>query len=49
MPFHAEHHLYPSIPFWALPQAHDRLKDYFERVEPSYVRVNRGIVTRLQG
>lgn len=49
MPFHAEHHLYPSIPFWALPQAHDRLKDYFERVEPSYVRVNWGIFTRLQG
>ncbi len=44
MPYHAEHHLYPSIPFQALPAAHGQLKPYFERVEAGYVRVNRGIV-----
>lgn len=47
MPFHAEHHLYPSIPFQALPQAHEQLKPYFERVEPGYVNVNRNFVATL--
>jgi fatty acid desaturase len=44
MPYHAEHHLYPSIPFQALPAAHAQLKPYFERVDEGYVQVNRGIV-----
>ncbi|MGB3136627.1 MAG: fatty acid desaturase [Nodosilinea sp.] len=44
MPFHAEHHLYPSIPFQALPMAHRQLKPYFERVEKGYVRVNRDFI-----
>lgn len=48
MPFHAEHHLYPSIPFRWLPQAHAQLQPYFERVEPGYVRVNRNLVTSLE-
>ncbi len=26
MPFHTEHHLYPSIPFHRLPRAHDQLR-----------------------
>ena len=25
MPYHAEHHLYPALPFFALAQAHDRV------------------------
>ncbi|MEO1445972.1 MAG: fatty acid desaturase family protein [Cyanobacteria bacterium J06635_11] len=44
MPFHAEHHLYPSIPFHALPAAHNVLKEQFETVDRGYVRVNRNIV-----
>lgn len=44
MPYHAEHHLYPSVPFHALPAAHDLLKDYFSTVESGYVRVNQAIV-----
>jgi fatty acid desaturase len=44
MPYHAEHHLYPSIPFQALPAAHGQLKPYFERVDAGYVQVHRGIV-----
>jgi fatty acid desaturase len=48
MPFHAEHHLYASIPFHALPAAHDRLKSHFKTVEPGYVRVNLGIVSKLE-
>lgn len=33
MPFHAEHHLYPSLPFHALPQAHQELKEHFAVVD----------------
>jgi fatty acid desaturase len=47
MPFHAEHHLYPSIPFQALPQAHETLKPYFRRVEPGYLRVHRDLLELL--
>lgn len=44
MPYHAEHHLYPSIPFQALPTAHGQLKPYFEHIDAGYMQVNRGIV-----
>lgn len=47
MPFHAEHHLYPSIPFHKLPQAHVALSSYFKHVDAGYVQVNRSIVSRF--
>ena len=43
MPYHAEHHLYPSIPFHALPESHQVLKDYFERVDPGYLSVHQDL------
>ena len=48
MPFHAEHHLYPSIPFHALPQAHQELKEYFTSVDKGYLRVNQSIVSSFE-
>jgi fatty acid desaturase len=47
MPFHAEHHLYASIPFHALPDAHKYLSSRFERVDSGYIRVNREIVAQF--
>ena len=47
IPFHAEHHLYPSIPFHALPQAHQELRQHFEVVENGYVKVHRDIITNF--
>lgn len=44
MPFHAEHHLYPSIPFHALPKAHQQLASHFAIVDNGYLKVNRDIV-----
>lgn len=44
MPYHAEHHLYPSIPFHRLPKAHESLQNHFTRIEKGYVAVNRQIV-----
>lgn len=47
MPFHAEHHLYQSIPFHALPAAHQDLKPYFDHIDPGYLKVNRDIISSL--
>ena len=44
MPFHAEHHLYPSIPFHKLPAAHGELASHFKHIDPGYVNVNRSII-----
>ena len=47
MPFHAEHHLYPSIPFHALPQAHQELKEHFTVIDRGYLKVNQNIVSNF--
>jgi fatty acid desaturase len=44
MPYHAEHHLYASIPFHSLAKAHTKLLPQLERVESGYVKVNRNII-----
>jgi fatty acid desaturase len=44
MPFHAEHHLYPSIPFYQLAIAHQQLHQHFSHIEPGYIKVNRDIL-----
>ncbi len=43
MPFHAEHHLYPSIPFHALPRAHASIRERIVHLDDGYVHVNRDI------
>ena len=47
MPFHAEHHLYPSIPFHALPKAHQELKEHFAVIDRGYLKVNQNIVSNF--
>ncbi|MFN6499672.1 MAG: fatty acid desaturase [Nostoc sp. DedQUE01] len=47
MPFHAEHHLYPSIPFHALPTVHQQLSSHFTHIEPGYIKVNWDIVAEF--
>jgi fatty acid desaturase len=44
MPFHTEHHLYTSIPFHALPKAHQVLSSHFQQIESGYINVNSQIV-----
>lgn len=36
MPYHAEHHAYPAVPFHALPQLHALLADRIVHTAPSY-------------
>lgn len=47
MPFHAEHHLYPSIPFHRLPEAHARVRDRLAHLGDGYIAVNREVYAAL--
>lgn len=47
MPFHAEHHLYPSLPFHALPAAHRLIAPRLQHCDPGYLAVHRSLLRRL--
>jgi fatty acid desaturase len=47
MPFHAEHHMYPSIPFHRLPDAHAAIRSRLGFVQPGYVRWNFSFIHNL--
>ena len=47
MPFHAEHHLYPSLPFHALAAAHRCLGPSLAVVAPGYLAVHRRFMAHL--
>src|SRR5690606_26944063 len=48
MPYHAEHHACPALPFHALPAAHRVLKARIRCQAPGYVAVHREIVAGLE-
>jgi fatty acid desaturase len=43
MPYHAEHHLFPAVPFHQLPALHLKLRDRIAHVAAGYVATNREI------
>jgi len=45
MNFHAEHHLYPAVPFFNLPELHVHLKDHLKHVDAGFLEKNRLMVT----
>ncbi|MBS0202362.1 MAG: fatty acid desaturase [Planctomycetes bacterium] len=47
MPYHTEHHLYPSIPFHQLPRAHRELRSHLAHLAPNYVAANRTVIQSL--
>jgi fatty acid desaturase len=47
MPFHAEHHMYPSIPFHRLPEAHAAIWTRLGFLQAGYVRWNLGFIRNL--
>jgi fatty acid desaturase len=47
MPFHAEHHLYPSLPFHALPAAHRWIGPRLQHLDRGYLAVHRDLLGRL--
>jgi fatty acid desaturase len=48
MPYHAEHHAYPALPFHALPAAHRALAPRIAVQAPGYVAVHRDIIATLR-
>ncbi len=49
MPYHAEHHAHPALPFHALPAAHELLKGKIAVQADGYVAVQREIVDGCRG
>ncbi|MFZ9271418.1 MAG: fatty acid desaturase [Prochlorococcaceae cyanobacterium] len=47
MPFHAEHHLYPSLPFHALPKAHRWIAPRLQHLDQGYLAVHARLLLRL--
>ena len=47
MPYHIEHHAFPSVPFHALPRLHDDIRDRLGVVAPGYVAVHADILRGL--
>lgn len=41
MPYHAEHHVYPAVPFHKLPAFHDVIRNHLKSTEHGYGRFNR--------
>ncbi len=48
MPYHAEHHVYPALPFHALPAAHGLLTKRIETQAPGYWAAQRDILTQIR-
>ncbi len=47
MPYHAEHHLFPAVPFHALPVVHREVRDRLHVLAPGYVAVHRELWARI--
>jgi fatty acid desaturase len=48
MPFHAEHHAWPSIPFHALPRTNALVRDQLRKTAPGYGAAMREIWTAMR-
>jgi fatty acid desaturase len=48
MSYHAEHHLYPSIPFHRLADAHAALRPHLGVIQPGYARWHRHFIKTLR-
>jgi fatty acid desaturase len=48
MSYHAEHHLYPSIPFHRLPAAHEALRSRLGVIQNGYRRWHAGFIRTLR-
>jgi fatty acid desaturase len=48
MPYHAEHHLYPSVPFHTLPRLHrEKIQNHLAEIAPGVLAVHYNILKRL--
>jgi fatty acid desaturase len=49
MPYHAEHHAYPAVPFHALPRLHGHVEARLANLEPGYLAATRTVNRHLFG
>jgi fatty acid desaturase len=47
MPFHAEHHALPTVPFHKLPDLHEAVRDHLKITADGYARFNGELVSNL--
>lgn len=47
MPFHAEHHALPTVPFHKLPDLHEAVRDHLKTTADGYARFNGELVSSL--
>lgn len=47
MPFHAEHHALPTVPFHKLPELHEAVREHLKTTADGYVRFNEELVSNL--
>ncbi len=48
MSYHAEHHLTPQLPFWALPALHSAIAPRVHEVAPGYVAFHLRLASALR-
>ncbi len=48
MPFHAEHHAFPAVPFHALENFHMLIRPHLRETEPGYLAFHRTYISRLK-
>ena len=49
MPYHAEHHAYPTVPFHNLPDVHRTMRGRLAHLAPGYLAANRAVIGSLAG
>ncbi len=47
MPYHTEHHAYPTVPFYKLPKFHKIAKAYLRMTENGYIQFNKKTVQHM--
>ena len=47
MPYHAEHHAYPAVPFYALPKLHYELRNELKHKQNGYPQFHLNIIKKL--
>ena len=48
MPYHAEHHAYPAVPFHKLPAFHDLTREHLRETEQGYTRFNKRYLDMIE-
>jgi len=49
MPFHAEHHAFPAVPFHALENLHSLVRPHLQETERGYIAFHRDYIRQLRG